>query len=123
MEKVLLGIVDFRKRDNWPPEEILKELQELVATSGGQVVDHVVCRCDKPTAGYLITSGKVEEIALKCQSQDVDTVVFSYDLKGNQQRNLEVPAQMGFHTYWHDDAKNDLASLRRQLKAWNVVME
>ncbi|MDO8648690.1 MAG: HAD hydrolase-like protein [Candidatus Peregrinibacteria bacterium] len=33
----------------------------------------------------------------------------------NQERNLTTPRNMGMHTYWHDDAKNDVAELRRAL--------
>ncbi len=90
MEKVLLAVVDFRSRDGWPVDEIAAELSQLVESCGGNIIAEVFCRGDKPTAQYLITSGKVEEIAARCQEEEVDTVVFSTDLKGSQQRNLEA---------------------------------
>ena len=33
----------------------------------------------------------------------------------NQEKNLVIPAQMGMHTYFHDDTKNDIAALRQHL--------
>ncbi len=89
MERVLLVIVDFKKRDDWSAEDNAAELEELVTSCGGTVMDKVICRCPQPTASHLITKGKVEEISLRTGQGDIDTVIFSHDLKGSQQRNLE----------------------------------
>lgn len=40
----------------------------------------------------------------------------------NQEKNLEVPAQMGMKTYWHDDEKNDISALRATLRDYGVDM-
>lgn len=89
-EKVLLVIVDFKKNNtHWTIEENLSELKGLITACGGEVFDHVVCSTKKPTAGYLIGEDKVKSIAQMCSANDVDTVIFSQDLKGSQQRNLE----------------------------------
>lgn len=88
-EKVLLVTVDFKKKDAWPIKDITDELEELVTSCGGHVVERVICKYDKPTPGFLIGKGKVEDIAAICTEKPIDTVVFGYDLKGNQQRNLE----------------------------------
>jgi len=84
-EKVLLVIVDFKgKNAHWTIEENLKELKELIVACGGEVVDHIVCSTQRPTAGYLISENKVKSIAQICNINDVDTVIFSQDLKGSQ---------------------------------------
>lgn len=88
-EKVLLAVVDLKKREDWPVGEVASELEELVKACGGEVVEKVMCPLKAPTASTLIGEGKVEEIALLCQIQKIDTVIFSHDLKGSQQRNLE----------------------------------
>jgi len=88
-EKTLLVTIDFKRNRNWPPEDIANELFELVSSCGGQVVDSLICKCDKPTPDLLIGKGKVQEIAEICGLKKIDTVVFSHDLKGNQQRNVE----------------------------------
>jgi len=89
-EKVLLVMVDLKKSNpQWGAEESLDEMRELIVACGGKVVDHVVCSMDKFTAGYLISEAKAKNIAQLCSVNSVDTVVFSQDLKGSQQRNLE----------------------------------
>ncbi|MFA5087732.1 MAG: GTPase HflX [Candidatus Omnitrophota bacterium] len=88
-EKVLIVVIDFGLKDSWPIEDVSKELEELVNTAGGEVKGCLLCRVHKPTAAYLIGSGKIEEIAGICSLQEIDTVIFSHDLKGNQQRNIE----------------------------------
>ena len=40
----------------------------------------------------------------------------------NQEKCLEIPATMGFKTYFHDDTKNDMAALRRALKGWEIFI-
>ncbi len=88
-ERVLLVTIDFDKKGSWPVADIEVELEELVDSCGGHIVARVLCNCDKPTPNYLIGKGKVTEIAELCSTGDVDTVIFSHDLKGSQQRNLE----------------------------------
>ena len=88
-ENVLLVVVDFYERDTWSVQDVGDELEELVKSCAGNVVERVIAKCDKPTAKFLIGQGKVEEIAEVCSLKPVDTVIFSHDLKGSQQRNLE----------------------------------
>ena len=88
-ERVMIVTIDFNKRDSWPVEDIAAELEELVTSCGGHIAWRMVCKCDKPTANFLIGKGKVEEIADICVTGGIDTVIFSNDLKGSQQRNLE----------------------------------
>ena len=65
-EKVLLVVVDFKRAGGWPVDDVVKEMEELALAGTGEVVAHVVCSIDKPTANYLIGKGKVEEIAALC---------------------------------------------------------
>ena len=88
-ERVLLAIVTLDHRSEWTPEDVAHEMEELIKTSGAKVVSAVFCKAIPPTAPTLIGSGKVQEIASLCGNGDIDTVVFSCDLKGSQQRNLE----------------------------------
>ncbi len=89
-EKVLLVVVDFKKdRERWSAQDVLGEMEELIAGCGGEVVERIICHTDKPTAGYLIGEGRVRDIAQIVEAKRIDTVIFSQDLKGSQQRNLE----------------------------------
>jgi 50S ribosomal subunit-associated GTPase HflX len=65
----MLVTVEFQKKKGWPVEDIANELEELVKTCGGNVVEKIVAKCDKPTADFLIGSGKVKEIAAICLSK------------------------------------------------------
>ena len=89
-EKVLLVIVSFKKgRAHWSIDEDLNEMRELIVACGGEVIEQVICSVVKPTASYLISENRVKNIAELCHAQTIDTVIFSHDLKGRQQRNLE----------------------------------
>lgn len=88
-EKVLGVIVDFKQTHAWAMEDLVYEMKELVAACGAEMVDHTICKLSKPNASSLIGEGKVQEIANAASVMKVDTVVFSSDLKGSQQRNLE----------------------------------
>ena len=88
-ERVLLVAIDFKHQKSWPADDVLAELGELVISCGGEIAARTVCKTERPNPAYLIGKGKVEEIAELCSGGDVDTVIFSHDLKGSQQRNLE----------------------------------
>ena len=92
MERALLLIVrltDLAYRDLWPVEESAQELNELCRSSGVEVVEQMVVRRDRPTAGYLIGKGKAHEIHDRCHELKVNVAVFGVDLTFPQQRNLE----------------------------------
>ena len=88
-EKVLMVIIDDRQKKSWGLEEIAKELKACVEACHGVVVDQILCRMDRPHPAHLIGEGKVDQIASVCAANSIDTVVFSRNLKGSQQRNLE----------------------------------
>ena len=88
-EKVLLAIVDFRLKGAWPLEDVIPEMTELVKACQGEVVEKIICPAHPPTAATLIHSGKVVEVAELARALGVQTVIFSEELKGVQQRNLE----------------------------------
>ena len=83
-------VVDFKNdRARWPAQEVVDEMEDLIAGCGGEVIERMICPLDKASATYLIGSGKVKEIADSVGLLGIETVVFSYDLRGSQQRNLE----------------------------------
>ncbi|MDD5120402.1 MAG: GTPase HflX [Candidatus Omnitrophica bacterium] len=90
MEKALLVSVQVKTdKGHWRIEDISSELEELVSSTSVEITSNIICICDKPTANYLIGKGKVEEISAIANDEKVDTVIFSHDLSGTQQRNLE----------------------------------
>ncbi len=90
MEKALLVSIQLKTdKGHWRIEDISSELEELARSTSVEVVENIICICQKATANYLIGKGKVEEISLIANEEGVDTVIFSHDLSGTQQRNLE----------------------------------
>ncbi len=88
-ERIVLAVVIQTARSAWTPDDETKEMTELIAACGGEVVLTVLCKTIPPTATYLLTTGKVAEIKSLCMVEKVDCVVIGSDLKGSQQRNLE----------------------------------
>lgn len=90
MEKCLLVVIEMKaKNHSWPRQDVVQELEELVKTANGSTIEKVFCLRDVPTPNLFIGKGKAEEIASLAQAADIDTVIFSEDLSGTQQRNLE----------------------------------
>ncbi|MFA4988723.1 MAG: GTPase HflX [Candidatus Omnitrophota bacterium] len=90
MERAVLVSIEIKsERRRWRMEDVSSELEELVSSAGVGIAGHLVCVCEKPSAAYLVGRGKVEEIALLSADENADTVIFSHDLSGTQQRNLE----------------------------------
>lgn len=89
VEKVLVAVIDFKDRSAWSAVDVAGEMQELVRACAGDPVTVVYCPADPPTPATLIHKGKVEEIAGLVREQGIQMVVFSEELKGHHQRNLE----------------------------------
>jgi GTPase len=90
MEKALLVSIQLKSdKHHWRIEDISSELEELASSACVEVVENIICICDKATSNFLIGKGKVEEISIIANEEAVDTVIFSHDLSGTQQRNLE----------------------------------
>ncbi len=89
-EGVLLVVIQMKRwARQWTMEELCAEMRELVSACGGEVVGMVEVKLDRVEAGCFIGEGKLREITGICGVLPVDTVIFSQDLKGSQQRNLE----------------------------------
>ena len=90
MEKALLVTIKLNlERDSWSLKDISSEFEELVGSCGVEIVDNIMCRMERPHADLFIGKGKVQEITFLLQEKQIDTVIFSHDISGTQQRNLE----------------------------------
>ena len=70
-------------------EEHLDELEQLIATAGGNVVGKVLARRPAPDPATFVGKGKAEEIKAIAAHHDAALVVFDDDLGPAQVRNLE----------------------------------
>lgn len=88
-ENVVSVGVQFREDTLEEVESSLDELERLIQTLGGQVIETVIQRRSKPDPSLFIGRGKVEEIAAVVKEKKCDLVAFDQELSGTQQRNLE----------------------------------
>jgi len=88
-ERVFLVGVELKARSSWDLQDSLIELSELAVTAGGDVIGNGVQKLETPVASTFIGTGKADEFARHCRGQDVDTVIFDYELSPAQIRNLE----------------------------------
>ncbi len=67
----------------------LAELALLVESAGGQVLHSFSQRREQPHPQTVVGEGKIQEIALKAQSEGANLIVFDRELSPGQIRNLE----------------------------------
>ncbi|TBR15624.1 GTPase HflX [bacterium] len=90
MERALLISIKLKdEKYSWTIEDTADELEELAGASGVEVIDNLLCTIEKPKPNFFIGKGKVEELAALSEELDIDVVIFSHDLSGTHQRNLE----------------------------------
>jgi GTP-binding protein HflX len=70
-------------------EEHLAELEKLIETAGGTLVERVFAKRTSPDPATFIGSGKAEEIKQLVEQHEATLVVFDDDLSPAQTRNLE----------------------------------
>ena len=71
-------------------ESSLAELERLAESAGAVVVGRMVQRKEKPDTATYWGSGKIDALALACQSAEADLVIFDDELTPLQMRNLET---------------------------------
>ncbi|MCE5284731.1 MAG: GTPase HflX [Pelosinus sp.] len=87
VERALL--VGLDRHNGWPIADSLQELSQLAETAGAVVAGSVWQKKEQPDAALFIGRGKVQEISLMRQEQDVNLIIFDDELSPAQQRNLE----------------------------------
>ena len=67
----------------------MDELERLVDTAGGVVVERGIQERPKIAAATLVGKGFLRQLATRCEDASVDALVFDEDLTGSQVRNIE----------------------------------
>lgn len=88
-EKVILIGVITQHQDEEKSKEYLDELEFLAYTAGGQVLKRFSQKMEMPNPKTFIGTGKMEEVRLFVESNDIDTVVFDDELSPGQQKNIQ----------------------------------
>ncbi|MDA0268906.1 MAG: GTPase HflX, partial [Cyanobacteria bacterium] len=99
----------------------LQELRRLVETAGGEVLDEIHQRRDRPHPQTVLGAGKVQEIALAVQTLGINLVVFDRDLSPTQVRNLE--AQVGVRVVDRTEVILDIFAQRARSGAGKLQVE
>lgn len=85
-QRCLLVGIDCLKYDC---EKSLQELSMLCKTAGGVVVSITSQKRETADKTSCVGIGKLEEIALFCQAQEIELVIFDTELSAVQLRNIE----------------------------------
>ena len=89
-ERTMLVSLEYGKQDRqWTSEDSLEELRQLAETAGAEVKGKFLQKRPKPDPGFFIGRGKVRDLALYAQQEDIDLCIFDEELSPAQQRNLE----------------------------------
>lgn len=85
---VLIGIIT-RLQNEEKSKEYLDELEFLTYTAGGDVKKRFTQRMDMPNSKTFIGSGKLEEVRMFIQQNNIGTAIFDDELTPSQQKNIE----------------------------------
>lgn len=86
---ILIGMEWGRSDSLWTVEDSLEELKQLADTAGATVIKKFVQKRQKPDPAFFIGRGKVQELALFAQQENIDLCIFDDELSPAQQRNIE----------------------------------
>lgn len=99
----------------------LQELQRLVESAGGDVMDCVQQRRQRPHPQTVLGAGKVQEVALAAQTRGANLIVFDRDLSPAQVRNLEK--QVGMRVVDRTELILDIFAQRAKTGAGKLQVE
>ncbi|MCI5618494.1 MAG: GTPase HflX [Rikenellaceae bacterium] len=126
---VFVGII----RQNDDERKVLEYLDELefLAETAGAIGDRkFVQRLDKPEKATYIRSGKLQEIAVYCEENCIEYVIFDDELTGMQQRNIEKIIKVGhvidrtslILEIFAQRAKTSYAKMQVELAQYNYML-
>ncbi len=120
-DRVLLVGLMTQKMTEQEFDDSLAELERLVETAGGEVLEIVSQKRSTPHPQTVVGSGKVDEIALSVQTLGTNLVVFDRDLSPGQVRNLE--AKFGVRVVDRTEVILDIFAQRAQSRAGKFQVE
>lgn len=85
---VLIGIIKAGQ-DESEVEDFLGELSFLTETAGAEPVKRFIQKIDTPNPKTFVGSGKISEIALFVEENNIDIAIFDDELSPSQLRNIE----------------------------------
>lgn len=89
MERAIFIGVIRQNEDESRVNEYLDELEFLAETAGAEGVKRFIQKLDKPNPKTYIGSGKLDEIKLYIEENEINLVIFDDELTPSQLRNIE----------------------------------
>ncbi len=86
---ILIGTFSS-KQPREKAEEYLEELRFLAETAGVETKKIFLQRVERPNPAYFIGKGKLEEVKLYADTNDIDIIIFDDELTPTQQRNIDT---------------------------------
>ncbi|PKA82783.1 GTP-binding protein HflX [Ulvibacter sp. MAR_2010_11] len=88
-EKVILIGLITQQQDEVKSQEYLDELEFLAYTAGGEVLKRFVQKMEMPNPKTFIGTGKLEEVRVFVEENDIGVAIFDDELSPAQQKNIE----------------------------------
>jgi len=85
---VLIGVVTQKQSED-KLNEYLDELEFLTYTAGGEVLKRFTQKMEKPNPKTFIGTGKIEDVRVFIEANNVGTAIFDDELSPAQQKNIE----------------------------------
>ncbi len=84
---VLIGVVT-KEQNEEKSKEYLDELEFLTFTAGGEVKKRFTQKMEMPNPKTYIGTGKMEEVRLYIEENNITTAIFDDELSSSQERNI-----------------------------------
>jgi GTP-binding protein HflX len=89
LEKAILVGIIYPGQDEREVDDFLEELSFLTETAGAKPLKRFIQKLDVPNPRTFVGSGKIEEIAIYVEENEVDLAIFDDELTASQIRNIE----------------------------------
>lgn len=83
------ALIVYQRAASREDPEVLEEIELLAESAGAVVVDTITAFRRAPDSATYIGKGKVEEIKLRIEQDDIDLVILNHAVSPIQERNLE----------------------------------
>ena len=118
---ILIGMEWGRNDSLWTVDDSLEELKQLADTAGATVIKKFIQKRPKPDPAFFIGRGKVQELALYAQQENIDLCIFDDELSPAQQRNIE--SVMGIRILDRTALILDIFAQRARTKEGRIQVE
>jgi len=89
LEKAILVGIIYPGQDEREVDDFLEELSFLTETAGAIPLKRFIQKLDIPNPRTFVGSGKIEEIAIYVEENNIDIAIFDDELSASQIRNIE----------------------------------